>query len=165
MIRLATAALALSLASCTSVHTEIVIPATPDRIWTVLTAAPCYEEWNPVMVHADGEYVEGRTVKYRVREPNGEEYPMKAKVAAVVEAKKLNQVGGVRTILRFDHTWRLEPVEGGTRVIQKEEYRGIGVWFWDESWIELAYSRANEALRERVLADVECKLREEGGEN
>ena len=49
-------------------------------------------------------------------------------------------------MLAFDHTWRLEPVPGGTRVIQHEEYRGIGVWFWDPAWYEVAYRDGLAAL-------------------
>ena len=57
--------------------------------------------------------------------------------------------------MTFDPTWSLEPVDGGTRVTQHEEYRGIGVWFWDYSWVESAYARANEALKKRVLQVIE----------
>ena len=42
-------------------------------------------------------------------------------------------------MLTFDHTWRLEAVDGGTRVTQFEEYKGIGVLFWDPAWVEEAY--------------------------
>ena len=45
---------------------------------------------------------------------------------------------------------RARRLDGGTRVVQHEEYRGLGVWFWDASWVEPAYSKANEALRDRV---------------
>ena len=44
-----------------------------------------------------------------------------------------------------------EPVKGGTKVTQREEYRGIAVWFWDADWVEPAYQKANQALRDRVL--------------
>ena len=74
---------------------------------------------------------------------------------SMIEKKKLNQFGGMRGILTFDHQWLLEPVEGGTKVIQHEEYRGIGVWFWDYSWVEPAYTKANDALKKRVMETVE----------
>ena len=45
----------------------------------------------------------------------------------------------------------VQSVDGGTRVTQHEEYRGIGVWFWDESWVEPAYAGVNEALGKRVI--------------
>ncbi|MEW8525615.1 MAG: hypothetical protein AB2552_21490 [Candidatus Thiodiazotropha endolucinida] len=45
----------------------------------------------------------------------------------------------------------LRPTENGTRVIQHEEYRGISIWFWDYSWVEPTYQKANEALKNRVI--------------
>ncbi|MEO1269724.1 MAG: SRPBCC domain-containing protein [Myxococcota bacterium] len=139
------------LSGCATVHTEVVIPAPPERVWSVLTNAQGYADWNPVMVSARGSHVEGTMVTYVVREPDGSENTIEARVERAAPEKELNQTGGVWGILTFDHQWLLEPVPGGTRVIQHEEYRGVGVWFWDESWIGPAYEGANEALRQHVL--------------
>ena len=84
-------------------------------------------------------------------QPNGEIGEIEAEVIKIEEEKELNQYGGMWGILTFDHKYILEPVEGGTRVTQHEEYRGIGVLFWDASWVEPAYGRVNEALRDRVI--------------
>lgn len=146
---------ALSLLGHKSVHAELVIPAPPEAIWSVLTDAEGYEDWNPVFTSVKGEYREGATMAYRMRDASGKETDVTATVVKFDEARELNQFGGMRGILTFDHHWVLEPVEGGTRVTQHEEYRGIGVWFWDPSWFESAYARANEALRDRVLGNVE----------
>ncbi|MEM9068988.1 MAG: hypothetical protein AAGE52_10800 [Myxococcota bacterium] len=54
-------------------------------------------------------------------------------------------------MLTFDHHWTLSAAGEGTRVVQHEYYRGIGVWFWDPSWYEDAYERAIEGLGRRVL--------------
>ena len=132
------------------VHTEIVIPASPAEVWAVLTDAPRYEEWNPVLVRVDGAYHEGAELTNQVREPSGKESIMKSTVVKMTVEHELNQFGGIRGLLTFDHQWLLEPVDAGTRVIQHEEYRGVGVWFWDASWVEPAYRKANEALRDRV---------------
>jgi len=143
--------MALSFFGCGSVHTSIVIPASPENIWSVLTDPAGYSEWNPVLVPFEGELRQGETVMYRMTDHNGKTSEVEATVIEMVERKTLNQFGGMRGILTFDHSWTLEEVEGGTRVTQHEEYRGIGVWFWDYSWVEVAYSRANEALQKRVL--------------
>ena len=65
----------------------------------------------------------------------------------MIEWRELNQVGGIPGILNFDYKWLLEPVDGGTRVVQHEEYHGIGVWFWDESWVEPAYANTFRSAR------------------
>ena len=142
--------MALVLPGHKVVHTEIVIPASPAEVWSVLTDAPRYEEWNPVLVRVEGAYREGAELTNQVREPSGKESVMTSTVVKMTDERELNQFGGIRGLLTFDHQWLLEPVDGGTRVIQHEEYRGLGVWFWDASWVEPAYSKANEALRDRV---------------
>ena len=62
----------------------------------------------------------------RVREPSGEVLEMTVTVETLVPGAELRQSGGLPGILTFDHRWLLEPVEGGTRVIQHEVDRGIG---------------------------------------
>ena len=42
--------------------------------------------------------------------------------------RELNQVGSVPLVLTFDHQYLLEPADGGTRIVQHEVYRGLGVW-------------------------------------
>ena len=147
--------LAVSIAALTwlgykTVHTELVIPASPAAVWSVLTDAPGYKEWNPVFVSVEGDYRQGAKMAYRMRDANGKESAVTATVVTLTEGQEMNQFGGIPGILTFDHSWLLDPVDGGTRVTQHEEYRGIGVWFWDASWVEPAYSKANEALRDRV---------------
>ena len=68
----------------------------------------------------------------------------------LVAEQGINQFGGMRCVLTFNHTWRLGPIAGGTRVAQHEEYRGIGVWFWDPAWVEEAYQEELAALDARL---------------
>ncbi|MEM9493528.1 MAG: SRPBCC domain-containing protein [Myxococcota bacterium] len=133
------------------VHTELVIPGPPEAVWEILTDPRGYEEWNPIFVHVVGEYREGTEIRYRMRDESGNESDVTTMVSRLDEHRRINQYGGIRGVLTFDHNWRLEPVAGGTRVVQHEEYRGIGVWFWDPSGVERLYQRANAALRTRVV--------------
>ncbi|TPV96719.1 MAG: SRPBCC domain-containing protein [Myxococcales bacterium FL481] len=141
---------ALSLFGHKSVHAELVIPATPDMIWSVLTDTANYPEWNPVFVQVVGEHREGAKLTYQMKDQTGKTTEVVATVVKLDPERELNQFGGIRGVLTFDHHWRLEAVDGGTKVTQHEDYRGIGVWFWDPSWFETAYANANTALRERV---------------
>jgi hypothetical protein len=135
---------------CKAVHTEITIPAEPEIIWSVLTDASGYKVWNPVLVPIEGDLREGEKLKYQMTQPDGKQSEIMARVKKIVELQELNQSGGIPGILTFDHKWLLDPVDEGTRVTQHEEYRGIWVWFWDAGWVEPAYRKANEALRDRV---------------
>ena len=135
-----------------SVRTELVIEATPSEIWAVLTDGSGYPEWNPVFTAVQGEHREGATVEYTMVLPGSDPTQVKVTVVRAEEGRELNQFGGTRGILTFDHHWTLEPVDGGTRVVQHEYYRGIGVLFWDTSSMGPTYDRANAALRDRVLS-------------
>ena len=140
----------MSILGHKSVHAELIIPATPTQIWSVLTDSSGYPEWNPVFVGVEGEHALNSELTYQMKSPSGKTSAVKAKVITFEPERELNQFGGIRGVLTFDHHWYLEPVEGGTKVTQHEDYRGIGVWFWDPSWFETAYGQANEGLRDRV---------------
>ena len=133
------------------VHAELVIPAPPATIWAVLTDAPRYKEWNPVFVNVTGEHKEGATLTYQMKGQSGKVSSVTAKINKLVFEREINQGGGIPGILTFDHHWVLEPVDGGTKVTQWEQYRGVGVWFWDPSWFEGQYQEAIESLRDRVM--------------
>ena len=152
--------MAIPFVSCATVHTETVIEAPPAAVWAVLTDTQAYKEWNPVLIPIEGKLAQGETLRYQMVEPGKDPVEVKSKVKRIVEEKLLNQSGGVWGILTYDHRWMLEPVDGGTKVTQHEEYRGIGVWFWDYSWVEPAYAEANEKLKQRVLPneDQDCNV-------
>ena len=132
-------------------HVEIVIPAPPAAVWSVLTDSTAYKEWNPVFVNVEGAFREGEEVESLVREPDGDEIAITSTIVKLIPEREINQYGGLPGFITFDHKWLLEPVDGGTKVIQHEVDRGFWVWFWDSNWVEPAYAEANEALRERVL--------------
>ena len=145
-------AAAASFATSKTFRAEIVIPAPPEAVWSVLVDTAAYPEWNPVFVRVDGAYAEGRKVRNTVRDPNGANLEITALVKTMRPPAELRQSGGVPGVLTFDHRWLLESVENGTRVTQLEVDRGMGLWFWNSDWIEPAYARTNEALAARVRA-------------
>ena len=154
--------LATTLMGCTSmnniskslghheVYTETIIAAEPEEVWAVITDAPNYKNWNPVITNAVGTYAEGATIINTVVEDGKKPTNMKSKVVKFEPPFHLNQFGGYRGIITFDHHYILEKVDTGTKVIQKEEYTGFYVNFWDSSWVEPAYQRVNEALKREV---------------
>ena len=144
------AVVALAWSGHKVVHAEQVVSASPDRVWAVLTDAAGYAEWNPIFVSAQGEFRQGGGVVYEMKSPDGAVSRVEPEIRKLEVEREINQYGGLPGILTFDHTWHLEPVAGGTRVTQHEEYRGLYVWFWDPAWVERAYEEAIIALSERV---------------
>ena len=134
-----------------SVHTEVIIPATVDQVWSVLTDTDQYEHWNNVLVPLEGELIEGTSVKYQFQQDDKNAYAISSKVKHLDKNRRLNQGGGVPVFLTFDHFYLLESTEQGTKVIIHEDYRGIGVHFWNPKPVEEAYIRLIQALKNRVL--------------
>ena len=134
------------------VYTETIIDAEPEEIWAVITDASNYKNWNPVITNAEGTYADGGTIINTVVEDGKKPTKIKSKIMKFKPPFHLNQFGGYSGIITFDHHYILEKVEAGTKVIQKEEYTGFYVNFWDSAWVEPAYQRVNEALHNEVLS-------------
>ncbi len=137
----------LALFARKSVQTELTIEAAPEDVWAVLIDPTSYAEWNPILVAVEGTFEEGATMAVDMRNPDGSITAMTPRVKELLPGSKLNQFGGIPGVLTYDHTWSLESVDGGTRVLQFEEYRGIGVLFWNPASVEAAYNEANTNLK------------------
>jgi len=131
-------------------HAEITIDATPEEVWSVLTDVSNYAAWNPLLVPISGEIREGAEVEYRMTQPDGTQSVMKSRVGKVVALKELHQHAGITGILTAHHSYRLEPTQGGTRLIQHEVDNGVAMLFWDSSWVQPTYEEVNQALKRHV---------------
>ena len=133
-----------------SVHTEITVSASPENVWRVLTDMDKYSEWNPVMKLLKGEVKEGNQVTYLFSQDVENKSEIKVKIVKIESDRLLNQTGGVSLILTFNHKYKLVPIGDKTKVIIHEDYKGIGVNFWNPKPVEEAYLRLNESLKKRV---------------
>lgn len=133
-----------------SVHHEIIINASPEKVWSVLTDTDSYDSWNPVMKLLEGEIRESNRVKYRFTQDAENSSEIPSNVKKIIPNILLNQGGGLPFVLTFDHKYILEPLGNKTKLVIHEDYKGIGVNFWNPAPVEAAYKRLNEAIKERV---------------
>ena len=133
-----------------SVHHEISINASPEKVWAVLLDTKNYDHWNPVMKLLEGEIKEGNRVKYRFTQDADNVSEIPSRVKRIIPHQLLNQHGGLPILLTFDHQYILEPSGSGTKLTIHEDYKGIGVNFWNPAPVETAYQRLNEAIKERA---------------
>lgn len=137
-----------------SVHHEITVEAPPAKVWQVITDTQAYAEWNPVMLSVDKAPTVGAKVTYKYQQEPGKIYDIPATVKAMVEEKLLNQAGGMPGILTYNHRYELVTLNNGasTKLIIHEDYRGIGVPFWNPEAVGASYGRLNEAIKARTEA-------------
>lgn len=133
-----------------SVHHETIINASPEKVWQVLLETNDYDSWNPVMKLLEGEVIEGNSVKYRFAQSADNNYDIASTVKKIIPNKLLNQGGGMPLILTFDHKYILEPYENGTKLTIHEDYKGIGVNFWNPAPVQDAYEILNGAIKNRA---------------
>lgn len=133
-----------------SVHHEININATPEKVWSVLTSTGKYSEWNPTMLLKKGTVKEGEKVVYQFTQDADKQYDISTSVKKVVPNKLLNQAGGVPGVITFDHQYILEKSGTGTKLTIHEDYRGIYVPFWNPAPVEAAYAKLNKAIKKRA---------------
>ncbi len=130
-----------------TVHAETTIQAKPEDVWAVLTNSSSYPEWNPIFVSMDGEFNVGEALVIGMKSPDSSIIELKPRIKRIAPNRHLNMLGGIPGVMTFDHRWTLEAVDGGTRVIQHEEFRGIGMLLWNPAWVEDAYEQANANLK------------------
>jgi len=140
----------LTLAGRKSVHHEIYINTNTERVWSVISKTEDYQSWNPVMKLLQGEIKEGNKVKYQFTQDKENVSEIPSAVKKVIPNKLLNQGGGLPFILTFDHQYILDKNKDGTNLTIHEDYRGIGVHFWNPEKVQLAYERLNKAIKKKA---------------
>ena len=143
----AVVAVLLAITGRKSVYAEATINASPADVWAMITDSESYASWNPILIKAKGEYVEGGAVTYQMKIGDAEPTEVTPLIKQIKTNEMLHQGGGMTGILTFDHRWQLEAVPGGTKAVQQEEYTGIGVWFWDPGEVEQQYQQGLDAMK------------------
>ena len=109
-------------------QTEIVIDASPDRVWDILIDLDSFAEWNPFARRASGKVEVGQQISVFLQPPNGKGMTFKPTVKKADRGREFRWLGRFLIPGLFDgeHYFRLEPAnDGGTRLIHGEQFRGI----------------------------------------
>ena len=100
-----------------------LIEARPEAIWSVLTDAPAYADWDTGVVRVEGRIAPQEKIKV-VSEAN----PKRAFPVTVTEfapAERMVWSGGMPLgLFRGVRTFTLAPEDGATRFAMREEYSG-----------------------------------------
>ena len=124
-----------------TVKSEIYINATKQTVWNVITNTNDYEKWNSVLTLVDGNLGERQKVKYNFKQEEGKQYDVSVVVKKINQDSILNQSGGTKGIITYDHFYLLSEKNKQTKLIIKEDYRGLMVLFWSPNKVQKAYDR------------------------
>lgn len=140
-----------------TVTAVIEIDAPPAKVWAVLTDLSRYPEWNPHIRAGRGQVVAGNRLTLRMYPPSGRAVTIRPLVLAAVPGAQWRLRGGLpgiagRLIFTGEHSFTLTAVGGGTRLVQRETFRGALVPFIGTalSAARHSFQEHNEALKKRV---------------
>src|SRR5690606_30670651 len=138
-------------ATAKEIKTEIIIRATPEKIWTILTYFDTYPEWNPFIVSIKGDVAKGKKITVTIHPLDEKMITFKPVVLTRIENKELSWQGRFLFKGLFDgkHTFELvDNGDGTTTFIQKEEFKGALVWMFHLKNIEKGFGAMNQKLKE-----------------
>ena len=95
------------------IKTEILIHATPEKVWVVLTDFDNYKNWNPFIQSITGEVAVGNTITARLEPPGARGMTIRPKVLAFTPNKELRWLGHFLVPGLFDGEHTFERIDKG----------------------------------------------------
>ncbi len=140
----------LVLAPERHIATRIHIAAPPARVWAVLVDTAAYRDWAPGMRLA-GDLAPGHVITH-VEGEGSDRMVFHPVVLTADPGRALRWFGGIwfPRLLDATHAFLLRQDGGGTLVVQEEDFRGVGLWFFDPAQLVPHFDTVNDALRLRA---------------
>lgn len=106
------------------IKTEILIHATPEKVWSILINFDDYPNWNPFIKSIKGEVKAGNNITARIEPPEAKGMTFKPKVLTYETNKELKWLGRLLFSGLFDgeHTFELIDNGNGTTLLDKVNY-------------------------------------------
>ena len=99
------------------------IAAPPETIWSILTDAPAYEQWDSGVRNVEGRIAPGEKIKVVSEANPGRAFPVK--VTGFEPGRSMVWSGGMPLgLFKGVRTFTLTPENGATRFEMREEYTG-----------------------------------------
>jgi len=134
-----------------NIETDILLPASPERVWQVLTDFQSYPSWNPFLTQASGDWAVGNTVAVTA---GGMSF--KPTILAFNPGQELRWLGSLlfKGVFDGEHYFQLHPApDGKTRLVHGENFSGLLVPLFKSKLntnTKDGFKAMNEALRDRL---------------
>lgn len=133
------------------INTEIIINATPEKVWSILTSFDNYPNWNRFIKSIKGEVKIGNKIIVRIEPPQSKGMTFKPKVLTYENNKKLSWRGHLLFAGLFDGEHKFELIDKGngtTTFRQSEKFKGIFVWLFNIEKTKKGFEEMNNTLKE-----------------
>jgi hypothetical protein len=136
--------------------TEILIHASPEKIWAALTAFEQYHAWNPFIRSLTGTPAVGGRITVRLEPPGGKGMTFQPKVLAFAPGKEFRWRGNLLFPGLFDGEHIFELIDNGdgtTTFRQRELFSGVLVPLFKkmlEGSTKAGFEAMNRALKNYV---------------
>jgi len=140
-------------------RTFVHIDATPERVWQVLVDLPAYPQWNPFITSVEGPFAVGGRVSITLLPLNALlRVTLRAAVVEVTACRRLRfrlrwARLGIPGLFDIDYTLTLTPQDGGVRLWENAQFRGLLVPLLTRPVnrdASVAFEAMNAALKNRT---------------
>ncbi|KRD58747.1 polyketide cyclase [Flavobacterium sp. Root935] len=138
------------------INTQIIINATPDKVWSVLTDFENYSNWNPFIKNIIGEPKVGSRITVSIALQEGNLTTFKPTVVAFEQNKELRWFGKLffKGVFYGEHKFELIDNGNGITIFNHSEtFNGILVRLFKkqlENNIKKNFELMNKSLKKRV---------------
>lgn len=139
------------------IRTEIVIQASPERVWEILTAFEKYPLWNPFIKSIRGPVKTGAKIVARLEQPGSKGMIFKPTVLTFEKNKEFKWIGHLLFPGLFDGEHRFELIDNGngtTTFIQAERFKGILVRLF-RKMLETSTMEGFKAMNQKLKEEAE----------
>ena len=146
-------------ASHRKIYTDIIIDATPEQVWSVLTDTQSYKNWSAFLVDIQGKIRDGEKITAVFQtNPKKEKLTTIEHTISVTEGKEFfwaeKGPGGIRD----NHHFKVESAENGkTKFIQSDEIMKGITWLAGGNLSKM-YSEGYQAFNRKLKAEVERRF-------
>ena len=137
-----------------AISTEVLINATPTKVWSILKDFDNYPTWNPFITLLTGDVKVGNKITVRIEPPGASTNTFKPKVLSFKPNEEMSWLGQLLFTGVFDGLHKLELIahaNGTTTFRQSEKFTGILVPFFKsqlENNTKQGFEKMNEKLKE-----------------
>ena len=147
-------------ASHRTIYTDIIIDATPEQVWSVLSDTKNYKNWASFLIDIEGEIKDGNKITAVFQmDPAKDKLNKIVHTISVTEGKEFYWAEKGPGGIRDNHHFRVEDAGNGkTRFIQSDEIMKGITWLMGGN-LSKTYAKGYQGFNQNLKAEVERRFK------